>query len=144
MDVPSTKPSVDATRFGLANGRTRLNPLAVRFTPEEAEWIDAYCLAAGCAKAEAVRALLRMGHAAMDPNGLSIPAALHSIQARLTDVSSALDELTTFADQLNDTYGKVWVETLMGTRLLLDAQSRGLIERVKEMTTRYLERIAKQ
>ena len=53
-----------------------------------------------------------------------------------------MDALVAQMDHLQDNYARVWVEALMAARLLFDAQNRGLIDRVREMTTRYLEKTA--
>ena len=71
---------------------------------------------------------------------MQISEAVQRMHGRLTDVTETLDDLVSIFNQLADSYGKVWVESLMGTRLLLDAQNRGFIDKVREMTARYLEK----
>ena len=120
-----------------------LKPLAVRFSAEEAHWISAWCHEHGVGKAEAVRALLRHGHASMGPDGVSIHEVVHSLQVQVRELAGELSALASLVEYMNDNYGRVVVESLMGVRVLLDAQNRANIERVRELTTRYLERIAR-
>ncbi len=120
-----------------------LKPLAIRFTAEEAHWISVWCHDHGVGKGEAVRALLRHGHASIGPDGVAMHEVVHSLQAHMREIASELATLTALVDYMNDSYGRVVVESLMGVRVLLDAQNRSNIERVRELTTRYLERIAR-
>ena len=118
-----------------------LDVYRIRFSKVDLAWIDEYARSHACSKPTAIRALLALGHAHADIHGVQFSEAIQQVHARLTDVTDGLDALSTAMSEMNDAYGKVWVETLMANRLLLDAHNRGLIERVRDMTTRYLERM---
>ena len=63
------------------------------------------------------------------------------MHAQLRDLSESLDEINGSIAITDDRFAAVWVESLVGIRLLLDEQNPGLIARVREMTTRYLLKI---
>ena len=118
-----------------------LDVYRIRFSKEDVAQIDEYARSHACSKPAAIRALLALGHAHADIHGVQFSEAIQQVHARLADVTDGLDALSTAMSEMNDAYGKVWVETLMANRLLLDAHNRGLIDRARDMTTRYLERM---
>ena len=149
------------TKLGISRRPRNVRPISVhiatrtRFTPDQAAWIAELARARGCSKVDAIRELVTLGHAHSGTHGLQFSDALQQLHVRLSEVSDALDqiagtvaemqdtltEVNAVLSELNNAFGKVWVETLMANRLLLDAHNRGLIERVRDMTTRYLERM---
>lgn len=115
-----------------------LKPISVRLNRDECEFVDVYARQHGCRKATAIRELLRIGHQRASHSGFQFAEAVQSIHARLSDLSDSLDEINGSMATIDDRHAAVWVESLMGIRLLLDAQNCGLIDRVKELTTRYM------
>ena len=65
---------------------------------------------------------------------------IDALSASISELHDAVQEISTVLATLGAAYGKVWVESLMANRLLLDAHHRGLVERARDMTSRYLER----
>ena len=118
-----------------------LTPISLRLDREERDIVAAYASHHRCSQSKAIRELLRLAHQCMDVNGVVISTALHSLDAKLDETAETLHEINGVLDVMEDNFGRVWIETLMGMRLLLDGQNRGLIDRVKEMTTRYLLRL---
>jgi hypothetical protein len=131
-----------------------LNAISVRFTDDDSARIESYARERGYGKAHALRELVRLGHEHRED--LSTPSSTVGAQvhAGFTELTEQLDQLTSSLSELHDTvaeiasalsalnsaFAKVWVESLMANRLLLDAHHRGLVERAREMTSRYLER----
>ncbi len=107
---------------------------------------------------DAIRELVSIGHAHAGTRDVQFAATIEQVHLRLADVSDSVGQLAGLIAEtndavleissslvaMNDAFAKVWVESLMANRLLLDAHNRGLIERVRDMTSRYLERSGKR
>ena len=65
---------------------------------------------------------------------------MEALSASISELHDAVQEIATVLATLGTAYGKVWVESLMANRLLLDAHHRGLVKRARDVTSRYLER----
>ncbi len=124
----------------------------VRLSRCHRAWIQALAAERGISQVEALRALLENGHRLGGPPQVEQPLAqvhtrlaelgteIDALSAAVSELHDAVQEIATFLETLGTAYGKVWVESLMANRLLLDAHHRGLVERARDMTSRYLER----
>jgi hypothetical protein len=136
-----------------ANGSVPLMPAwRVRLSTRHQGLIQSLAAQHGLSQVEALRTLLERGHRLGDSSLEEQPIA--QVHARLTDLGGEIETLSASISELHDAvqeiaavlatlgtaYGKVWVESLMANRLLLDAHHRGLVERAHDMTSRYLER----
>jgi hypothetical protein len=134
------------------SGTPLLPAWRVRLSSRQRAWIQALSTARGVSQVAALRALLERGHRLGDSSLDEQPNA--QVHARLTELGGEIEALSASISELHDlvqeiatvlatlgtAYGKVWVESLMANRLLLDAHHRGLVERARDMTSRYLER----
>ncbi len=143
----------DSPREKPATGSVPLMPAwRVRLSGRHQALIQAHAAEHGLSQVESLRALLERGHRLPDAPSDEQPIA--QVHARLTELGSEMEALSASISELHDAvqeiatvlatlgtaYGKVWVESLMANRLLLDAHHRGLVKRARDVTSRYLER----
>lgn len=134
------------------DGGTLLAPWRVRLTSRQQAWVQAFAAEHGLAQVEALRALLERGHRVITSPAeeqahphLHAPLselneAIEALSASISEMHDAIQEIAAVLGALGNAYGKVWVESLMANRLLMDAHHRGLVERARDMTSRYMER----
>lgn len=124
----------------------------VRLSQQHQAWVRALASERGVSQVEALRTLLERGQLQRDSTAddqataqlherlTELGSEIEALSASISELHDAVQEIATVLATLGTSYGKVWVESLMANRLLLDAHHRGLVERARDMTSRYLER----
>ncbi len=116
------------------------NPISVRLEADELAFVTTYARNHQCSQSQAVRALLQIGHKYMGTSGVNFIDAVHGLDTTVAGVADDVVEIRGELACTREHFERVWVELLMGMRLLLDVQHRGFVERAKEMTSVYIER----